>query len=272
MVNNKGLASKSLQSTTKGFIFMSGHSKWSTIKRAKGAADAKRGLTFTKVGNAITIAAKLGNSGDPETNPRLRMALEEARSVNMPKENVERAIDRGLGKLPGQSLEEVVYEGFGPSKVAFLLEGVTDNKLRTLAEMKNLFDRGGGALGGSGSVAYMFKKVGEIKVAGKGGDTQEEILEIIDGGAEDVEEYNEDGRLKYLVYTNPTSLFDMSDYLKKHGFTVESAEAMMKPVITVKISDKEKAEQLINFLEKLETHDDIQKVYANFDIPESLLS
>lgn len=116
---------------------MSGHSKWSTIKRQKGANDAKRGLTFTKIGNAITIAAKLGNSGDPESNPRLRMALEEARSVNMPKENVQRAIDRGLGKLPGQTLEEVTYEGFGPSKVAFIVEAVTDNKLRTLAEMKN---------------------------------------------------------------------------------------------------------------------------------------
>src|SRR3989338_605318 len=195
---------------------MSGHSKWSTIKRAKGAADAKRGLTFTKVGNAITIAAKLGNSGDPESNPILRMALEEARSVNMPKENIQRAIDRGLGKLPGQTLEEAVYEGFGPSKVAFLVEVVTDNKLRTLAEMKNLFDRSGGGLGGNGSVAYMFKKTGEIKVSSKGGNSEDEILEIIDGGAEDVEDSNDDGSLKYLVYTDPTGYSQVLDYLKQH--------------------------------------------------------
>ncbi len=251
---------------------MSGHSKWSTIKRAKGAADAKRGVTFTKVGNAITIAAKLGNSGDSESNPRLRMALEEARSVNMPKENIQRAVDKGLGNLPGQSLEEVIYEGYGPSKVAFLLEAVTDNKLRTLAEMKNIFDRSGGALGGNGSTAYMFKKVGEIKVESKGGDSQDEILEIIDGGAEDVEELNEDGKLKYLVYVDPTGFSATNDFLKQKGYTVESSEIIMKPSLTVKIEDKEKADQLLNFLDKLDSSDDIQKVHANFDIPESLLS
>lgn len=251
---------------------MSGHSKWSTIKRAKGAADAKRGLTFTKMGNAVTIAAKLGGSGDPESNPRLRMALEEARSVNMPKENVQRAIDKGLGKLPGQSLEEVLYEGFGPSKVAFLLEGVTDNKLRTLQEIKNLFERSGGVLGGSGSTSYMFKKVGEVKVAAKGGDTQEEILEIIDGGAEDVEEFSGEGKGKYLVYVDPTALSAISDYLVQKGFSIESSEVIMKPTILVEISDKEKAEKLISFTEKLEEHDDIQKVYATFDIPEELIT
>lgn len=251
---------------------MSGHSKWSTIKRAKGVADAKRGLTFTKVGNAITIAAKLGGSGDSESNPRLRMALEEARSVNMPKENVQRAIDRGLGKLPGQSLEEVVYEGFGPGKVAFLIEGVTDNKLRTLSEMKNLFERGGGALGGNGSTAYMFAKLGEIKLLGKGGDTQEEILEIIDGGAEDVEEFQEEGKLKYIVYVDPTALSATGDYLKQHGYTVQSAQVIMKPTIMVEINDQEKAEKVISFIEKLQSHDDIQKVYANFDIPDELIN
>lgn len=250
---------------------MSGHSKWSTIKRAKGATDAKRGLTFTKVGNAITIAAKLGNSGDPESNPRLRMALEEAKSVNMPKENVQRAIDKGLGKLPGQSLEEVVYEGFGPSKAAFFIEAVTDNKLRTLQEMKNLFDRSGGALGENGSTAYMFKKIGEIKVLGKGGDSQEEILEIIDGGAEDVEELTEEGRLKYLVYADTTAYFGVCDFLKQNGFTIEYSEIIMKPTILIEIKDKEKAEQILSFTEKLEEHTDIQKVYANFNIDESLL-
>lgn len=250
---------------------MSGHSKWSTIKRAKGAADAKRGLTFTKVANSITIAAKLGGTGDSDSNPRLRMALEEARSVNMPKENIQRAIDRGLGKLPGQSLEEVTYEGFGPSKVAFLVEVVTDNKLRTLAEMKNLFERSGGSLGGSGSTAYMFKKAGEIKVLGKGGDSQEEILEIIDSGAEDVEEFNEDGNIKYLVYTDSTGYSGVLDYLREHNFNIELSEVIMKPTMLTEITDKEKAEKVLGFTEKLESHDDIQKVYANFDLSDNLL-
>ncbi len=250
---------------------MSGHSKWSTIKRAKGAADAKRGLTFTKVGNAITIAAKLGNSGDPETNPRLRMALEEARSVNMPKENIQRAIDKGLGNLPGQTLEEVIYEGYGPQKVAFLLEAVTDNKLRTLQEMKNIFDRGGGVLGGSGSTAYMFKKTGEIKVATKGGEKDDEILEIIDGGAEDVEDFYDEGKLSYAVSVDPTGLSTTENYLKEKGYVIESSEILMKPSMTVEISESDKIDQIINFAEKLESHDDIQKVYANFEKPDETL-
>src|SRR3989344_8337893 len=156
---------------------MSGHSKWSTIKRSKGAADIKRGMTFTKLANAITIAAKTGGSGDPNFNPRLRMALEQAKSVNLPKDNIQRAIDRGLGKLPGQTLEEVNYEGFGPGKAAFILEGVTDNKLRTLQVIKNLFERSGGTLASTGSVSYMFDRVGEIKVVGKNGSSEDEILE-----------------------------------------------------------------------------------------------
>lgn len=251
---------------------MSGHSKWSTIKRAKGATDAKRGLTFTKVGNAITISAKLGNSGDPESNPRLRMALDEARAVNMPKENIQRAIDRGLGNLPGQTLEEVVYEGYGPSKVAFLIEVVTDNKLRTLQEMKNLFDRSGGALGGSGSTSYMFRKIGEVKVQGKGGSPEEEILEIIDGEAEDVEELDGEDKGKYLVYVDPTALSNVSNYLIKHNFTIEFAEVIIKPTVLVQIDDGEKAKQILNFYEKLETHDDVQKVHANFEIGNELVN
>lgn len=250
---------------------MSGHSKWSTIKRAKGAADAKRGLTFTKVGNAITIAAKLGNSGDPESNPRLRMALEEARSVNMPKENIQRAVDRGLGNLPGQTLEEVTYEGFGPSKVAYLVDVVTDNKLRTLQEMKNLFDRSGGSLGGQGSTAYMFDKQGEIKVSGKGGDQQEEILEIIDGGAEDVQDFIEDNEPKYLVYVDIAGLSALNVYLKGKGFGIDYSQVMMRPIIVAEITEKEKAEQVLNFTEKLESQDDVQKVYANFNIDDNLI-
>lgn len=245
---------------------MSGHSKWSTIKRAKGAADQKRGLTFTKAANSITIAAKLGGSGDPETNPRLRMALEEARSVNMPKENIQRAIDRGLGKLPGQNLEEVLYEGFGPGKAAFLAEGITDNKLRTLSEMKNLFERSGGSLGGTGSVSYMFKKTGEILVKSKGGERDDEVLEIIDSGVEDVQNLEEEGSVKYLVYTDAAALSQVGDNLSRQGFQVESLKVVMKPVILTKSTDPEVVEKVINFMQKLQDCDDILNVYTNFDI------
>lgn len=245
---------------------MSGHSKWSTIKRAKGAADQKRGLTFTKVASSITIAAKLGGSGDPQTNPRLRMALEEARSVNMPKENIQRAIDRGLGKLPGQNLEEVLYEGFGPGKAAFLVEGITDNKLRTLSEIKNLFERSGGSLGGTGSVSYMFKKLGEIIVESKGGEQDEEVLEIIDSGVEDVQNLEEEGSIKYLVYTDAAVLSQVGDNLSRQGFQVESIKAVMKPVILTKSSDPEITEKVIIFMQKLQDSDDILNVYTNFDI------
>lgn len=250
---------------------MSGHSKWSTIKRAKGAADQKRGVTFTKLANAITIAAKLGGSGDPESNPRLRLAIETARGANMPKENVQRAIDRGLGKLPGQTLEEVLYEGFGPSKVAILVEGVTDNKMRTLQVIKNLFDRNGGALGSQGSASYMFDKKGEIVVLSKGGNSDDELLELIDLGAEDVEDFEEEGVKKYLVYTQIPSLSELSNKIAQSGFKVESSEMINKPNILTQIDDKEKAEKVLNFIGLLEEQDDVQKVSANFDIPENLL-
>lgn len=252
---------------------MSGHSKWSTIKRQKGAADIKRGQTFTKVANAITIAAKSGG-GDPESNPRLRVAIEAARAVNMPKENIQRAIDRGLGKLPGQVLEEVVYEGFGPAKAAFLVEGVTDNRLRTNQEVKNLFERSGGSLSGQGSTAYMFDKTGEIKIKSKGQDKEEEMLELIDLGAEDVEEFAQTRRAggqKYLVYIESSELTIMSNKITQAGFEVESKEIVFKPNVTVEIHDLETAQRVISMADKLEGHDDLQKVYANFDIPQEIV-
>lgn len=250
---------------------MSGHSKWSTIKRAKGVADIKRGLTFTKLANAITIAVKLGGSGDTESNPRLRMAADEARSVNMPKDNIQRAIDRGLGKLPGQTLEEVLYEGFGPGKTAFLIEGVTDNKMRTLQLIKNIFERGGGNMGGQGSVSYMFERKGEIKVQSKGDNLEDEMLELIDLGSQDVEDYNENDIQKYLVYTEGLELNTMSNKITQAGYRVESQELVFKPTTLMHISDAETAKKILDFADKLEELDDVQKVYANFDIPEELL-
>lgn len=260
---------------------MSGHSKWSTIKRQKGAQDIKRGQTFTKVANAITIATKSGGSGDADANPRLRAALADAKAVNMPKDNVQRAIDRGLGKLPGQSLEEVIFEGFGPSKVAFIVEGVTDNKLRTLQEVKNIFEKSGGSLAGPGAVSYMFDRKGEIRVKGKGGSSEEEMLELIDLGAEDVEEFEEDGitdsaeassvKQKYLVYVEGSQLNTMSNKITQAGFVVESIELIYKPNTLVEITDAEAAKKVLEFAEKLEELDDVQKVYANFDIDEKLI-
>ncbi|MCL5409909.1 MAG: YebC/PmpR family DNA-binding transcriptional regulator [Patescibacteria group bacterium] len=250
---------------------MSGHSKWAQIKRQKGVADVKRGMMFTKIANAITIATRLGNSGDPNTNPRLREALEEARKINMPKENVQRAIDRGLGNLPGQTLEEVLYEGFGPGRVAFLVEGVTDNKLRTNQIVKSLFEHSGGALGGQGSVAYMFERKGELKVKGKGGEVDDEMLELIDLGAEDVDAFTEEGENKYLIYVEGPELYTMGNKITQSGFAVEESGLVFKPTTTMQINDKEIAQKILDFTEKLEDQDDIQKVFANFDIPENIL-
>lgn len=251
---------------------MSGHSKWSTIKRQKGVADIKRGQTFTKIANAISIAARMGGSGDSESNPTLRMVLEGAKKVNMPKENIQRAIDRGLGKLPGQNLEEVSYEGYGPGKVAYYLEGVTDNKMRTNQEIRNLFDRSGGSLGSSGSTAFMFDKKGLIKVSSKEGDSEEEVLELIDLGAEDIEEYDEEGKKIYLVYVSSPEVYTMGNKITQAGFTVEDKEIIFKPNVLTEIADKELADKVIAFTQKLEDSDDIQKVYANFDIPENILN
>ena len=256
---------------------MSGHSKWSTIKRQKGAQDIKRGLTFTKVANAITIAVKQGGSSDPQSNPRLRVAMDEAKAVNMPKENVQRAIDRGLGKLPGQNVEEVTYEGFGPAKVAFLVEGVTDNKLRTLQEVKNIFERGGGSLAGQGSVAYMFERVGELKVSkvsevSKVSNAEEDMLELIDLGVKDIESFEENGIRKYLVYVESPELNTVSNKITQAGYGVEQAEIVYKPNILVEVKDNQAAQKVLDFAQKLEELDDIQKVYANFDIPEELIS
>lgn len=251
---------------------MSGHSKWSTIKRQKGVNDAKRGQTFTKIANAISIASRVGGSGDPESNPRLRAALDSARGVNMPKDNISRAIDRGLGKLEGQRLEETSYEGFGPSKVAYIVEAVTDNKMRTLQEVRQLFDRSGGVMANSGSVAYMFEQVGQIRVKTKGEDRDSEILELIDLGAQEVEDYLEAEMQMYLVYTKSSELNTMSKNILQAGFVVESSELTMKPVVTQPINDPEAAKKVIDFTQRLEDSDDIHKVYPNFDIPDEILS
>lgn len=247
---------------------MSGHSKWAQIKRQKGVADIKRGQTFTKVANAISVAVRDGGGmTDPESNFKLRLAIEKARTVNMPKENIQRAIDRGGGKGEKGTLEEVVYEGFGPGGVAVIVECVTDNRERTRSEIKNVFDKSGGTLGQAGSVAYQFKQVGLVTVKKSGISIDDIFSRAVDAGADDVEEVGEE----MLIYTDPSNLKATKEALSLAGLTVVEAELSRKPTITVPVSDKETLSKVLSFVDKLESLDDAQKVYANFDIRDELL-
>ena len=236
---------------------MSGHSKWSTIKHKKAAADSKRGQAFTKLTRAITIAAKEGGP-DPASNFKLRLAVDKAREVNMPKLNIERAIERGAGQGSGGNLETAVYEGFGPGQVAAMIEVVTDNKNRTAAEIKKVFERGGGNLGQPGSVAYLFNKKGRILVT-KAADVQTQILTIIDLGADDVEESSE----SVEVLVPASNLGQMRDQLQEAGLTVQTAELIYKPQSLVELTS-EQEKKLTEWLDALEALDDVQAVYTNW--------
>lgn len=244
---------------------MSGHSKWSQIKRQKGVADAKRGQVFTKLGNAITISVRQGGGiTDPDSNFRLRLMMEKAREANMPKENIQRAIDRAIGKGQTVQLEEVIFEGFGPEGIGVLVEAVTDNRLRTLGAVKNIFDRGGGTLGSSGSVSYLFNHLGVIflpKEQKNNLSSDDLLMMTIEEGAQEVEE-TDDG---YEVYTKANELHKMKERLVEKGLEVGSAELTMKPITSIKIDNQEMSKRVIEFLEKLEDLDDVQKVYSNAD-------
>lgn len=247
---------------------MSGHSKWAQIKRQKGVADIKRGQAFTKLANAITIAVRQGGGiGDPSQNFRLRLVVEKARSVNMPKENIERAIARGQGKGgKGESLDEVVYEGFGPGKISVVVEATTDNKQRTASEIKNVFDKSGATLATPGAVSYQFEQKGVITVKRGDKSVDEIFLIAADAGAEDIEDAGED----VLVYTKPEDLSLVKQNLAT-ALQVVDAELTRKPMVSVPVLDKETANKILGFMDKLESLDEVQKVYANFDIPDSLL-
>lgn len=238
---------------------MSGHSKWSTIKRQKGAADAKRGATFTKLSNAITIAVKQGGGvGDPDQNFRLRLAVDAARASNMPKENIERAIKRATEGRTGD-LDEVIYEGFAPGGVSVMVEAATDNPARTTAEVKNIFNKSGASFGQPGSVSYQFKQVGRI-VVDKGSKTFDDIFSIaVDGGAEDIE----DALQEAFIYTTINNLQNTKAFLEKSGLTIKESEIIREPVTTISIENKEQMDKIENFISSLEGLDDVQKVYAN---------
>ncbi len=246
---------------------MSGHSKWSTIKRQKGSKDIKRGQIFTKLSNAITVAVRQGGGiTDPESNFRLRLAIEAARSGNMPKDNIERAVQRAAGKQ-GDGVEEALFEGFGPGGFCVIVDALTDNKQRTFNEVKHAFDKNGGILGNSGSVLYQFEKRGIVSVL-KNGKTLDEIFFIAaDCFAEDVE----DGGDEVFIYTKPEDLARSQKLLKDRGLEIGSIELGWKPRVITPISDSNTAEKALTFLEKIDSLDDVQKVYANFDIPENLM-
>ena len=244
---------------------MSGHSKWSTIKRKKGVADAKRGKIFTTIIKEITIAARLGG-GDESANPRLRQAIAKAKSANMPADNIKRAIKKGTGELPGVNYEEAVYEGYGPAGVAIIMEILTDNKKRTVAEIRHLMSKFGGNLGENGSVAWMFDKKGQI-VIDKNDYEEEAIFEIaLECGAEDFEPEDQE----FIIVTDPGDLIEVKENLEAKEVVVKSADIEFVPKNLQKVEGTD-VEKVINLMEALEDNEDIKSVYANFDIDEAEL-
>jgi len=244
---------------------MSGHSKWSQIKRQKGVADVKRGATFTKMTREIMLAAREGG-GDPEANFRLRLAMDRARGVNMPLANIQRAIDRATGGADGAQLESIVYEGYGPGGVSLMVEAATDNRNRTASEVRAAFTRHNGKLGESGSVQWLFEQKGVIEIDAAGRDADEIELAAIDAGAEDVER---DGSL-VTVYTAPNRFESVKKALESQRLKVADAEISMRPSNTVRL-EGDQAKKVIGLVEALEDLDDVQKVHANFDVPEEVL-
>jgi YebC/PmpR family DNA-binding regulatory protein len=241
---------------------MSGHSKWHSIKHKKAATDAKRGKAFSRLNKEITIAARIGG-GDPNFNPRLRLVIEKAKAENVPKDNIERAIKKGTGELEGFNIEEVLYEGYGPGGVAMLIEVTTDNRNRTLPEIRHLFSKNGGNMGEAGSVAWMFDKKGYLVIE-KDTIGEEELLEIaLEAGAEDV---NEDGA-NWEIFTPPDGFEAVRQALQERNVPIVVQQIGMIPQSHVKLEGKS-AQQVLKLMEALEDHDDVQNVWANFDIEE----
>jgi YebC/PmpR family DNA-binding regulatory protein len=245
---------------------MSGHSKWSQIKRQKGANDVKRGATFTKMGREIAVAARQGG-GDPDANFRLRLAIEKARSVNMPADTIKRAIERATGGGEAEQFEEIVYEGYGPGGVAVLVEAATDNRNRTAAEVRSIFAKTGGQLAGSGAVAWQFEARGLITVPRDGGDPDEVALTAIDAGAVDVDTEAD----PIEIYTEPAALEGVRKALDSAGVNVDGAESAMvaKQTVSLEADQVRKAMRMVDLLEDL---DDVQRVTTNVDIPEEVLA
>jgi YebC/PmpR family DNA-binding regulatory protein len=245
---------------------MSGHSKWHNIRLKKGKMDAERGKTFTKVAREIIVAAKAGG-GNPDGNLRLRLAIQKAREVSMPQENIKRAIQRGTGELEGASYDELTYEGYGPGGVAVMVDTLTDNRNRTVAELRNFFSKTGGSLGESGCVGWIFDPKGLISILKDGVEEDTVMMAALEAGAEDVRVEEE----AYDVITSPEDLPAVRDALTEAGLSFSLAEVTMLPKSTVALQGKE-AQQMIRLMEALEDHDDVQHVYANFDISEAVMA
>ncbi len=245
---------------------MSGHSKWATTKHKKAATDAKRGKIFTKLAKEITVAAKLGG-GDPNGNPRLRTAVAKAKGVSLPAENIKRAIQKGTGELPGVSYEEVMYEGYGPAGVAVIVDVMTDNRNRTVSEIRNIFSKAGGNMGEAGCVAWMFHKKGYLVINRSKVDEDKLMTLALEAGAEDMQTEEEN----YVVTTPPHDFENVKKVLEDAGVAPDVAEITMIPQTYVKLDNKE-AQQMLRLVETLEDNDDVQNVYANFDIPEEIMN
>lgn len=247
---------------------MAGHSKWANVKHRKARADAQKGKVFTKLAREIIVAAREGG-GDLNANFRLRLAVQKAREANMPSDNINRAIQKGCGEGESVSLEQISYEGYGPGGVAVLLEILTDNRNRTAAEIRHIFSRRGGSMGESGCVAWMFNRKGYFTIDKKEGLPSEDDLMTLalEAGAEDFKE--EDG--SYIIITPPEDFETLKDKFTEQNINFSTAEITMVPVNTVPIEDPEEASKVLNLLEALEEHDDVQNVYANFDIPEEIM-
>lgn len=244
---------------------MAGHSKWKNIRLHKGKADLERGKVFGKLARELTVAAKLGG-GNPDSNPRLRLAVEKARDESMPADNIKRAIQKGTGELASENYEEVTYEGYGPGGVAVLVEATTDNRNRTVADLRHLFSRNGGNLGESGSVAWQFSRKGILEVPADGQDEEAVMEAALEAGAEDFVHAGD----SYEVTTPPNDLTTVRASLESRGIPVDSATLEMVPQSTVRL-ESESARRMLKLMDALEDHDDVQRVAANFDITEDIL-
>ena len=249
---------------------MAGHSKWANIKHKKARSDEKRGKEFTKIAKEITIAVRSGGSGDPEANSKLKLAIQKAKAINMPNENINRAIKKGTGEIDSESIEEIIYEGYAPGGIAVMLEIATDNRNRTASEIRHLFSKNNGNLGESGCVAWMFKRVGLISIKKDKLNMEEEefMLKVLEAGAEDVREEDEE----YEVLTLPESFMLVKEAMEEEKLPLEEADIVMLPENTVDITDVEMAGKIIKLIELLEDHDDVQNVYTNMSIPDEIIA
>ena len=247
---------------------MSGHSKWAQIRRSKGVNDARRGQLFTRLGRELVVAVREGGSGDPNANFRLRMAVQRARDANMPMDNIERTIKRAVSGSEGSNLEEITYEGYGPGGTAIVVQTLTDNRNRTVAEVRNAFHRNGGNLGENGCVDWLFEARGIIEVELQGHDPDELSLEVLDLGADDVEPVNP-GDEVLTVYTEPSEVEKVRQALEKHNYKVLKSESTLVPQTKIELAEEKVAHQAIRLIEKLEDLDDVQNVYTNADFSEA---